>query len=160
MNALASQQTAVAVKSAEYPTFSANLTGVAAHQGGRITAGGLNNPVVYDRAAGGLVANQLITDFGRTSNLVASSELRAQAEDERSMATAAQIQLAADHAFYYALGTQALLRVARQTVAARRSVADRVQALADSKLKSDLDAQLRAGQPRRGEPPAPGRGEQ
>jgi outer membrane protein len=140
LDALASAQTTREVKSALYPSLAANLTGVAAHQGGRVTAGGLNNPVIYDRAAGGLVANQLITDFGRTSNLVATSELRAQAEDERAMATTAQILLAADRAFYGALGAQALLRVAQQTVAARRDVADRVQALADSKLKSDLDA--------------------
>lgn len=140
LNALASQETVREVKSVRYPSFAANLTGVVAHEGGRIMAGGLNNPIIYDRAAGGLTANQLITDFGRTSNLVATSELRAQAEDERALATAAQILLAADHAFYGALGTQALLRVAQQTVAARRDVADRVQALADSKLKSDLDA--------------------
>src|SRR5262249_9341395 len=46
----------------------------------RIEAGGLNNPSIFDRAAGGLSASQLITDFGRTANLTASSKYQAQAE--------------------------------------------------------------------------------
>ena len=44
-----------------------------------------------------------------------------------------------DQAFYNALETRALLEVAQQTVAARQVVADRIHALAESKLKSDLD---------------------
>jgi outer membrane protein len=140
LNALASQQTTRETRSAYYPTLNAYLTAVAAHEGGRISAGGLNNPVIYDRAAGGVTANQLITDFGRTSNLVATSTLHAQADDERAMATTADILLAVDRSFYYALGTQALRRVAAQTVTARQSVADQVRALAQSKLRSELDA--------------------
>ncbi len=140
LNAKSMQEATRETKSAYYPNLLANLTGVVAHEGGRITAGGLNNPVVYDRAAGGLALGQLVTDFGRTSNLVASSELHAQAEDERALATEAQILLATDEAFYGALESEALVRVARQTVVARRDVADQVRALAESKLKSDLDA--------------------
>ncbi|HYX21918.1 MAG TPA: TolC family protein, partial [Thermoanaerobaculia bacterium] len=85
-----------------------------------------------------------ITDFGRTSNLVASSTLHAEADDARSMATTADILLAVDRSFYAALGTQALLRVAEQTVAARKSVAEKVAALAQSKLRSELDASFAA----------------
>jgi outer membrane protein len=140
LNALASQQVSREVRSAYYPTLDAYLTGVAAHNGGRISAGGLSNPAIYSRAAGGLAVNQLITDFGRTSNLVETSTLHAQAEDERSVATAADIVLAADEAFYGALGAQALLQVAQQTVTARQSVADQIGALAESKLRSELDA--------------------
>jgi outer membrane protein len=140
LNALASQQVSREVRSAYYPTLDAYLTGVAAHNGGRISAGGLSNPAIYDRAAGGLAVNQLITDFGRTSNLVQTSSLHAQADDERSIATAADVVLAADEAFYGALGAQALLQVARQTVSARQSVADQIGALAESKLRSELDA--------------------
>ena len=140
LNALASQQVSREVRSAYYPTLDAYLTGVAAHEGGRISAGYLSNPAIYDRAAGGLALNQLITDFGRTSNLVETSNLRAQAEDERSVATTADIVLAADEAFYGALGAQALLQVARQTVTARQNVADQIGALAESKLRSELDA--------------------
>ena len=73
-----------------YPTLTAYLTGVEAHEGGRISAGGVSNPAIYDRAAGGIALNQLITDFGRTSNLASSARLRGEAEDQRSMATAAR----------------------------------------------------------------------
>ncbi len=144
LNALASQQVSRQTRAAYYPTLDAYLTGVAAQEGGRISAGSLNNPAIYSRAAGGVAVNQLITDFGRTSNLVASSTLHAEADDARSMATAADVLLAVDRSFYAALGTQALLRVAEQTVAARRSVAEQVGALAQSKLRSELDASFAA----------------
>ncbi|HEY1434666.1 MAG TPA: TolC family protein [Thermoanaerobaculia bacterium] len=140
LSALASQQVTREARSAYYPTLDAYLTAVAAHDGGRISAGGLSNPAIYDRAAGGVAVNQLITDFGRTSNLVATSTLHSQADDERAVATTADILLAVDRSFYYALGTQALTQVARQTVAARQSVADQVHALARSQLRSELDA--------------------
>ena len=139
LNALASQQVSREVRSARYPTLTAYLTGVVAEQESRITAGAINNPILYDRLAGGAAVGQLITDFGRTGNLVESSDLRAQAEDQKAVATAAQITLAVDQAFYGALETKALLQVAQQTLAARQAVADQVRALTESKLKSDLD---------------------
>jgi outer membrane protein len=55
------------------------------------------------------------------------------------MATQQQILLAVDQAFYGALQAQALLTVAQQTVSARQTVTDQVQALFDNKLKSQLD---------------------
>jgi outer membrane protein len=140
LEALASREVAREAASAFYPTLWASLTAVTEHPNSRITAGGLNNPIIYDRAAGGLGLNQLITDFGRTANLQDSASLKAEAYDERVVATAAQITLAVDRAFYAALQTRAVRDVARQTVAARQAVADRVGALARSKLKSDLDA--------------------
>jgi outer membrane protein len=42
------------MRSAELPTVTGNLTAVQAHDGGRVTAGFLNNPVLYTRAAGAL----------------------------------------------------------------------------------------------------------
>lgn len=144
LNALASQQVTRETRAAYYPTLDVYLTGVEAHEGGRISAGSITNPAIYSRAAGGVAVNQLITDFGRTSNLVASSTLHSEADDARSMATTADILLAVDRSFYAALGTQALLRVAEQTVAARRSVAEQVSALAQSKLRSELDASFAA----------------
>lgn len=81
----------------------------------------------------------MITDFGRTSNLVASSKLREKAENENALATAQQIGIAVDEAFFNTLQSSALLQVADETVAARQVVVDRVQALTNAKLKSDLD---------------------
>ena len=139
LTALASQQVLRETRSAYWPTAVVDLTGVDAQDNSRITAGGLNNPIIYQRAAAGTTVSQLITDFGRTRNLVASSSLRAKAENENAVANALQIKLAVDQAFYNALQTRAVLQVAQQTVAERQTVTDQVQALFNSKLKSALD---------------------
>jgi outer membrane protein len=122
-----------------WPTACIDLTAVDADPGSRITAGALNNPSVYQRAAVGAMVSQLITDFGRTTNLVASANLSAKAENQNALATKAQILLAVDQAFYNALQTQSVLTVAQQTVKDRQTVSDQVGALFKSKLKSELD---------------------
>jgi outer membrane protein len=139
LTALASRQVTREVRSNLWPTVTADLTGVDADPGTRITAGALNNPTVYQRAAAGAMANQLLTDFGRTPNLISSANLAAKAENQNAMATKQQILLAADQAFYNALQTQAVLTVAQQTVVDRQTVADQVGALFKNKLKSELD---------------------
>jgi outer membrane protein len=126
-------------RSTELPFATGNLTAVEAHQGTRITAGVLNNPSVFERAAGGVTVGQLITDFGRTHNLVASAGLREQAQQQSGLAAAADIVLATDQAFYTALAAQAQLVVAEQTVNTRQTTADQVQALTNAKLRSELD---------------------
>lgn len=137
--ALASQQVTRQAKSAYYPNVYGSLTAVEPDQGSRIAAGNLNNPIVFQRAAGGLTLSQLITDFGRTNNLVATSALRAKAADMNSTATAEQVKLAVDQAFYNALQTAALLQVAQQTVSERQAVSDQITALYENKLRSELD---------------------
>ena len=138
--ALASGQVTRQQKAAYYPTIYGSLTAAEPRDSGsRIAAGFLNNPIVYQRAAGGVALSQLITDFGRTSNLVAAATLRSKAADMDAMATADQIKLAVDQAFYNALQTLALKRVAEQTVAARQVVSDQITALFQNKLRSQLD---------------------
>jgi outer membrane protein len=139
LNALASQQVTREVRSALWPQAYANMTAVDARDNSRITAGGLNNPIVYTRAAGGATLSQLITDFGHTTNLVASARLQAKADEQNAAATRNDILLAVNQAFYVALQTHAVLSVAQQTVASRQLLADQVSALTKSKLKSDLD---------------------
>jgi outer membrane protein len=126
-------------RSALLPTAYLSLTGVESSSNARITAGGLNNPIIYPRAATGATVSQLITDFGRTTNLVSSAQAAAKAEEQNSAATTAQIVLAVDQAFYNALETRALLQVAQQTVQARQLSVDKISALTQAKLKSDLD---------------------
>jgi outer membrane protein len=139
LNALAAQQITREARSNLWPSARIDLTGVDANPGSRITAGALNNPTVYQRAAAGTTVSQLITDFGRTTNLTASANLAAKAENQNALATKEQILLAVDQAFYNALQTQAVLTVAEQTVKDRQTVADQVGALYKSKLKSELD---------------------
>jgi outer membrane protein len=124
------------------PTLYGSVTGAGADNGSRLAAGGLNNPVVYDRIGTGLSASQLITDFGRTSDLVGTATLRAQAQDQFTEATRADILLATGNAYFGLLKAQALLKVAEQTVKARQTVADRVSALAQSKLRSTFDVSV------------------
>jgi outer membrane protein len=136
---LASNQVTREEKAAFYPTISADVTGVDANQGSRIAAGNLNSPRLLTRAAGGLVLSQLITDFGRTNNLVATSALRAKAADMNAAATADEIKLAVDQAFYNALQNLALVKVAEQTVRERQVVSKQITTLFTNKLRSQLD---------------------
>ncbi len=137
--ALASQQVTREAKSSYLPAAYGSITAVDARDGSRIAAGGINNPVLYERFAGGVALSQLITDFGRTNNLAATAVLRAKASDMNAAATAAQIKLAVDQSFYNALQAKAELRVAEQTVSARQVVSDQVTTLFNNKLKSQLD---------------------
>jgi len=139
LHALQAQQFVREVRSALLPNAYLSLTGVASQENSRIAAGGLNNPIIFQRAAGGATVSQLVTDFGRTTNLLSSSRYESKAEDENAVATTADILLAVDQAFYNALETKALLKVSQQTVDARQALVDKVQALTNAKLKSDLD---------------------
>src|ERR1700719_3097825 len=100
LRALQAQQYVRETRSALLPTAYLSLTGVDAESGSRIAAGGINNPILFTRAAGGATVSQLVTDFGRTSNLVSSSEFQARAEDKNAAATRADVVLAADQAVY------------------------------------------------------------
>jgi outer membrane protein len=137
--ALASQQVTREVKSNLWPTATGNLTGVDAQSGSRITAGTLNNPLIYERAAAGVTVTQLITDFGRTTNLISSANYAAKAANQNAIATKEQILLAVNKAFYNSLQAHAVLTVAQQTVNERQTVANQVEALFKNKLKSELD---------------------
>ncbi len=83
----------------------------------------MNNSIIFDRFATGVAAReQLVTDFGRTKNLVASARLQAQAANETVNASRADILLNVDRAFYGVLRAQAILTVAQQTVKQRETV--------------------------------------
>ena len=139
LRALEAQQYVRETRSALLPTAFLSLTGVDSRAGSRIAAGGLNNPVVFPRAATGATVSQLVTDFGRTTNLLSSSEFQAKAEDKNAAATVADITLAVDQAFYNSLETRELVKVAQQTLSARQVLVDKIQALTNAKLRSDLD---------------------
>ena len=138
-NAAAAYQVAPQYKSAYEPTLSGSFTGVGADSGSRLAAGALNNPVVYNRVGSGLSVGQMITDFGRTGNLVAMAKLQASAQDQVTETTRAQILLNTSRAYFNVLRAQAVLKVATQTVGARQTIVDQVSALAESKMKSTLD---------------------
>jgi len=137
--AAAAQAQVTQARSAYYPTASGSLTGVDAETNSRISAGALNNPLIYDRYANGVAVSQLITDFGRTHELVKSSNLHARAQQENVVTTRADVLLQLDQAYFGALKAQAVLTVAEQTVRERQLVSDQVTELEKNKIKSGLD---------------------
>jgi outer membrane protein len=126
-------------RSADLPDLNGDVTAVDAVQGSRISTGSLSASRLVTHVGAGVRLDQLITDFGRTHNLIASSSLQEQASGQNSLATREDVILAVDLAFYRALEAQATLAVARSTVAARQTVGEQVNALTASKLKSTLD---------------------
>jgi outer membrane protein len=138
-SAQAARQTVGEVKSAYWPTLFGSVTGVGAPDNTRITAGALNNPSIFSRFALGITAAQLVTDFGRTGDLVQTQQLRASAQAQDVTTVRATVLLDVDRAYFDALRAQAVLRVAQQTVDTRQVVVDQVSALAQSGLRSGLD---------------------
>ncbi len=139
LSAQAAAQIVTEARAANFPSFYGNLTSAGALNNSRIAAGGLNNPVIFNRVSTGLTVGQLITDFGRTANLTESARLRARSEQENARATRAEVVLRVDRAYFGVLRSIAVLHVAEQTVAARKVLLDQVTALAASQLKSGLD---------------------
>jgi outer membrane protein len=134
------QHQAVRVRRAdELPNLSGNITAVTANTGSRISSGYLTASSLVEHAGMGVQLNQLITDFGRTRNLVASAQLQEKARAADAEASRQDIVLATDQVFFAVIEAQDTLQVALQTVSARQALADQVSALTSSKLRSDLD---------------------
>jgi outer membrane protein len=137
--AIAAQAQVTQARAAYYPQAVGSLTGVEAEHDSRIAAGALNNPIIYDRYSDGVAVGQLVTDFGRTHELVKSSSLHAQAEKENVTTSRADVLINVDRAYYSVLRSQAVLKVAEETVKERQFVSDQVTAFEKNKLRSGLD---------------------
>ncbi len=140
--ALAAGQVTRETRSAELPQISGAITAEKAEDATRIGAGALTDSRLYTHAGTGGSLSQLITDFGHTRDLVASNKLQQKAQDQTALASEQDVLLATDQAFYRLLDAQALLNVARATVAARGDVQKLTSALTRSALKSDLDLNI------------------
>jgi outer membrane protein len=137
--ALAQHQVLREVRSAELPTASGAITAVKAEEASRVSAGSLTASRLLTHAGAGGDFTQLITDFGRTHNLVLTQKLEEKAANANALATQEEIVLAADQAFYDALTAQAVLQVAQQTVSTRQATETQVNQMTQNKLKSTLD---------------------
>ena len=122
-----------------YPTFSADLTGSGGNALARVGAGALSASRVFNRFGQGLVFSQLVTDSGRTKNLVASSRFQAQVSAQTLQATRYDVLLEVTRAYFAALHAQSVVRVAQATVDARQLFLDQLTTLANNNLKSQLD---------------------
>jgi outer membrane protein len=137
--ALAQHQVVREARSADLPTFTGSITAVDAKNGSRISAGYLSASRLMQHAGAGGTLSQLITDFGRTYNLILSQKLEEKAQNANALATTEDIVLATDQAFYNALEAQALVKVAAQTVSTRQTTENQVNQMTRNKLKSMLD---------------------
>lgn len=137
--ALAQHQVVRETRSAELPTATASITAEDAEDATRISAGSLTASRLFEHAGAGGSFTQLITDFGKTRNLIASSKLQEKAQNANALATTEDIVLAADQAFFNALQAQALLAVAEQNVNTRQATDTQVSSMTKNKLKSTLD---------------------
>jgi outer membrane protein len=122
-----------------FPTFSADLTGSQGTPLARIGAGALSASRIFNRFGQGVVFSQLVTDSGRTKDLVAGSRFLAQASAQTLQATRYDVLLEVSRAYFAALHAQAVVRVAQATVDARQLFLDQVTTLANNNLKSQLD---------------------
>jgi outer membrane protein len=137
--ALAQHQVVRESRSEELPTLTGSLTAQEANDASRISSGSLSASRLFTRAGGGVNFSQLITDFGHTTNLVASTRLQERALQANEIATREDVVLVTDQAFYNALQAEALLQVARQTVNLRQTTQTQVNQLTQNKLRSTLD---------------------
>ncbi|MGA3201062.1 MAG: TolC family protein [Bryobacteraceae bacterium] len=126
-------------RSAYYPTLTGEITGSQANNLARIGAGILPASRLYDRFGQGALFSQLVTDSGRTPNLVASAKLGAQASAQTLLATRYDVVLQVNRSYFDVLHAQAVIKTAQQTIEARQTLADQVTELAKNKLKSQLD---------------------
>jgi outer membrane protein len=126
-------------RSPYYPDVTGDITGSQGNNLARIGAGDLPASRLFDREAQGVVVRQLITDSGRTRNLVASARFQAQAASQNSQATRYTVLLDVIRAYFDVLHAQATVKVAEQTVAARQLLDNQVTELARNKLRSQVD---------------------
>jgi len=126
-------------RSAYYPTLDGEITGAQGLAQSRLGAGALSASQLFNRFGQGLQITQLVTDFGRTKNLVAQSSYKAQAADQSTQATTYAVVLGVNRGYFGVLQAEAFVTVANETILARQTLANQVTALANAQLRSRLD---------------------
>ena len=127
------------VRAARFPTVTGLATGAEAQKSTILAAGALTTSSLYSRFASGISLNQLVTDFGRTSSLTKSAELRREAQGSTGRAVREQVLLDVEQAYYQALGGNAALRAAQAAVNNREVTLRQIRALQESAMRSTLD---------------------
>jgi outer membrane protein len=138
-NVSAMNQKIAETRAAYYPALEGDVTGSQANPRARIGAGLLTDPSMFDRIGQGITLSQLITDSGRTPNLVASSRLEAGAAAQTAQATQYDVLVRVNQAYFGVLRSQALVRLAQETVKTRQFLVDQVTALFNNQLRSEVD---------------------
>ena len=126
-------------RSAYLPQMEGGAVAAQANNGSRLTIDELGSTRMLTHAGGGLNLQQLITDFGHTSNLIASSKLYEKAQNAQALASELDVILITDQSFYNALEAQATVKVAEQTVDTRQTTDQQITELTRNKLRSTID---------------------
>ena len=136
-----------------FPQISADATSVHVDQGGThvtrdgveqqlgtyITAGALSTSTVLDREAAGIQVKQLVSDFGKTGNRVASAKASLRAAEQQYDAARATVLLNVIEAYFKTLQAQATQQIAQKTVGDRQLEFEKISLLAKAQAKSNLD---------------------
>ncbi len=125
------------------PQITGNSIATFAPSNTRLTAAGsINNPGVYHRGSVGVSAKQLILDFGRTGHLIGAEQNKMQAQEANQAFIQMRVKFLVTQAYYTVLRAIEILKVAKETLTARQTLFERIQALRDSKIRSDLDVSI------------------
>jgi outer membrane protein len=129
---LIADESTSAARSLRFPTILGHSNAVAALDDSRLAAAGaINNPIIFSRVSFGASVNQIVTDFGRTSNLVQSAKLRADSQRQSLQASRAQVLLAVHRAYFAALRSRKNRDAAEQSQARLRDPSEIAQAEAN-----------------------------
>lgn len=137
--ALAAGQVAPQIRSQLYPQVNGLATAAGAPDMTRITAGGINNPIVYGRMAAGLSVSQMLYDGGRNRLLEQSARERERALQQETLFTRTDVLIAVRQAYFDVLRATTTVSIAKETVQARALLVEQVQELAKAQIKSALD---------------------
>lgn len=91
---------------------------------------------------GGLLLNQLISDFGYTAHRILADELNEEFSDKQLLTHKAQVILNVQRAYLTTLLRQRQVELAESTLRARKAFRDRMSSLYRNQLKSKVDVDL------------------
>jgi outer membrane protein len=129
-------------RSAYFPQLTGNLTAVKSNGDTAVAAGAVTTSSTSTRVAGGFTLTQLVTDFGRTRELVRSSRFTAQAADQHTEDVKQQILRDVDEAYFATEAAESVRGTAQAVLAFRKTSLRQLTALAQSQLRSTLDVQF------------------
>jgi outer membrane protein len=129
-------------RSAYFPQLTANLTAVQTNGDTAVAAGALTTSSLSTRVAAGVSLTQLVTDFGRTRDLVRSTRLTAQAASQSTEDVRQQILRDVDQAYFATEAAENVRQTAQAVLTYRRTSLRQLTALAQSQLRSTLDVQF------------------
>lgn len=129
-------------RSSYFPQLTGNLTAVQANGDSAVAAGAVTTSSISTRMAGGLTLTQLVTDFGRTRELVRSSKLTAQASLQHTEDVKQQVLRDVDEAYFATEAAESVRGTAEAVLDFRQISLRQLSALAQSQLRSTLDVQF------------------